>query len=224
MATMGAKGRALIVVLAKAPVPGQVKTRLMPRLGPVAAAQLYARLVKHTLATSAMSRVGPLELWCAPDPQQSFFEACRRTLGLSLRAQPEGDIGARMSEAARDALMRATTVVMIGADVPSLTLADLRDACGALEAGHDAVLGPAEDGGYYLIGLRRHDPTLFEGIAWSTRHVLEATRQRLRRLGWRWHELPTRWDIDRPEDIDRLQAHPHLSWLLGEDTAPSPNP
>ena len=215
--TMHAEHRTVLVVLARAPVPGEVKTRLVPRLGPVAAAQLHARLVERTLATSATSRVGPLELWCAPDARQSFFEACRRTFGLSLRTQPEGDIGARMSEAAQDALSRATAVVMIGTDIPSLTLDDLREACAALDAGHDAVLGPAEDGGYYLLGLRRHAPTLFADIAWSTRHVLDATRQRLRELDWRWHELPRRWDIDRPEDIDRLQASAELRCLLGDD-------
>ena len=223
MTTIGADGRTLIAVLARAPVPGEVKTRLVPRLGPAGAAQLHARLVKHTLATLAMSRIGPLELWCAPDPQQSFFQAFQRTLGLSLRAQPEGDIGARMSEAARDALSRAKGVVVVGTDVPSLTSDDLRNARVALDAGHDAVLGPAEDGGYYLIGLRRHAPALFEDIAWSTQHVLEATRQRLRELGWRWHELPTRWDIDRPEDVDRLQNHPDLHWLLGDEMVSSLN-
>ena len=222
--TTGAEGRTTIAVLARAPVPGEVKTRLVPRLGQVGAARLYERLVKHTLATMAMSRVGPLELWCAPDPGQSFFQACRRSLGLSLRAQPDGDIGARMSEAARDALLREKAVVVVGTDVPSLTPSDMRDARAALAAGHDAVLGPVEDGGYYLIGLRRHTPALFEGIDWSTQHVLEATRQRLRELGWRWHELPTRWDIDRPEDVDRLQEHPHLHWLLGDEIVPSLNP
>jgi hypothetical protein len=71
--------------------------------------------------------------------------------------------------------------------------------------------------------LRRHAPALFEGIAWSTQHVLESTRQRLRGLGWRWHELPTRWDIDRPEDVDRLQNHPDLHWLLGDEMVSSLN-
>lgn len=220
MTTAGTEDRPLVIVLAKAPVPGEVKTRLAPRLGPVAAARLQARLIRHTLATLEMSRVGPLELWCAPDPRQVFFEACRHELGLSLRQQPEGDIGARMSAAARDGLSRAKSVV-VGTDIPSITLDDLREAHAALSAGHDAVLGPTEDGGYYLIGLRCHALVLFEDIAWSTQHVLETTRQRLGALSWRWHELPTRWDIDRPQDIDRLQADPQLHWLLHDDLVPS---
>ena len=96
-------------------------------------------------------------------------------------------------------------VVLIGSDCPALTPADLRAAARALKAGADAVLSPAEDGGYALIGLRRVTRRLFDGIAWGRPTVLERTRARLRRIGWRWKELRTVWDVDRPEDVARLR-------------------
>ena len=94
--------------------------------------------------------------------------------------------------------------VLIGSDCPSLTAQDLRDAATALELGADAALVPAEDGGYVLIAARTCSRSLFDGIDWGTSRVMEQTRGRLRELGFRWKELEQRWDIDRPEDYDRL--------------------
>jgi hypothetical protein len=119
-----------------------------------------------------------------------------------------------MSHALNDGLARAAKVLLVGADIPDMTHEDLREARKALDGGCDAVLGPAEDGGYWLIGARRHDAHLFEQIAWSESDVAQRTRERLRTLGWRWHEVATRWDVDRPEDLRRLAAVPHLSELL----------
>lgn len=96
-------------------------------------------------------------------------------------------------------------VVLIGSDCAVLRPADLRAAAGALRRGADAVLAPAEDGGYALIGLRRVSRRLFQGIAWGGPGVLAQTRRRLARLRWRWKELRTVWDVDRPEDVARLR-------------------
>jgi hypothetical protein len=85
----------------------------------------------------------------------------------------------------------------------------------ALQKGAEAVIGPTEDGGYALIGLKRVDADLFEGIAWGAKNVLEETRNRLRALGWKWHELPVRWDIDRLEDVERLKRENDLHLLRG---------
>jgi hypothetical protein len=205
--------RLLVQVFAKALVPGQVKTRLIPILGAEGAMELHCRLVRHTLATAALARVGPLEVWTTAW-EDAFIQSCKRVLGVDVRLQPDGDLGARMVAAAEDGLRRAAGVIIVGTDCPTMSLDDLRAARDALGAGDDVVLGPAEDGGYWLIGLARCDPALFTGIAWSSPAVLDATRERLETLGWRWSELPTRWDVDRPEDLARLSEMSSLSMLV----------
>jgi glycosyltransferase A (GT-A) superfamily protein (DUF2064 family) len=118
-----------------------------------------------------------------------------------------------MSVIAADVLARTTCVIMVGADVPSMTPGDVIEAHQALADGCDAVLGPAEDGGYYLIGLRQHDGDVFAGIEWGTPQVLMQTRVRMLALGWRTHDLPVRWDVDTPADYERLATDRHLSFL-----------
>jgi uncharacterized protein len=207
--------RPVVAVLAKAPAAGRVKTRLIPLLGAERATDLHVRMAHHTLATVACARVGALELWCAADGDLSWFETCRRGLGVPFHRQPEGDLGQRMSAIAAQILARADSVIMVGTDVPSMLPSDIAQAREALAGGHDAVLGPAEDGGYYLMGLNRHAPELFDGIDWGTPRVLAQTRSRLLALGWRSHELAPRWDVDTPADYERLRADPHLAFLTG---------
>ena len=212
--------RPVLAVLARAPAVGRVKTRLIPRLGAERATELQVRMAHHTLATLALARVGPVELWCAADGDMSLFEACRRKLGVRLRMQPEGDLGQRMSAISTDVLARADAVIMVGGDVPSMTPSDVIEARQALADGCDAALGPAEDGGYYLLGLRKHDYAVFAGIDWGTPQVLMQTRVRMLGLGWRTHDLSVRWDVDSPADYDRLAADRHLSFLTDSlDTA-----
>jgi rSAM/selenodomain-associated transferase 1 len=215
-ATPTARPSALVQVMAKAPVPGQVKTRLIPMMGVEHATELYCRLAHHTFATAALARIGPSEVWTTSPGETAFIQTCKRVLGLNIYPQVEGDLGARLSATAADGLQRAGAVIIVGTDCPSMTFDDLRCTRDALAAGCDAVLGPAEDGGYWLIGLRRVDDRLFQDIAWGTSTVLEATRERLRTLGWRWHELATRWDVDRPEDVARLAADPTLIHLTAD--------
>jgi rSAM/selenodomain-associated transferase 1 len=210
----GSAQRTLVQVFAKAPVPGEVKTRLIPLLGAEGATELYCRLVRHTLATAALARTGPVEVWTTEPGEDAFIQACRRLLGLQVHLQPDADLGARMCAAAEDGLRRAARVIIVGTDCPTMSHRDLRAARDAMEAGDDVVLGPAEDGGYWLVGLTRCDPALFAGIAWGSSAVLESTRERLRVLGWRWSELATRWDVDRPEDLARLASVRSLSALL----------
>jgi len=195
-----------VIVFAKAPVPGQVKTRLVESLGVHGASQLYERLASHTLRTALTSGVGPVVLWCAPSTDHPFFRRCADEFNVELHKQSEGDLGRRMADAFQETLKGATQALLIGTDCPSLNGEDLREA--ALVLGHraDAVMGPTEDGGYVLIGLRTLAPSLFEGVPWGTEEVLPETRQRLRNLGWVWHELPVRWDVDRPEDLKRMIA------------------
>jgi uncharacterized protein len=191
-----------LVVLARAPVAGQVKRRLIPALGDQGAAELYSRLARRCVANAKQAAIAPVELWCTPDTDHPFFRDCSRDFGVSLHAQQGEDLGQRMFRA----LAQELPALIMGSDCISLCPADLREAAAALERGADAVLGPAEDGGYVLLGLARASPTLFDGIAWGGDRVLVDTRTRLRQLGWRWHELPVRWDVDRPEDLARLGA------------------
>jgi uncharacterized protein len=109
-----------------------------------------------------------------------------------------------MHTALREALSRSFFAAVIGTDSPSLTIDDINEAYRALSSGYDAVLGPAEDGGYVLIGVRQVCELLFAGIIWGGDAVARETRARLQALNWRWHELPPRWDVDLPEDVERL--------------------
>ena len=193
-----------VIVFAKAPEPGKVKTRLIPTLGEAGAAALHRRLVMHTLRTAQDAGLGPIELWCAPDARHAFFLECERNFGASLHSQCEGDLGARMRRAIETILARAKRAILVGSDIPALSAQYLRDAERALSGARDVVIGPAEDGGYVLIGLERSDPELFRDIPWGEPEVLAETRGRIAALRWRCFELPALWDVDRPEDLKRL--------------------
>jgi len=193
-----------LIVFARAPEPGRVKTRLVPLLGERGAARLHARLAERTLATALAAGIGGVDLYCSPGTGHAFFSRNRRRFGIGLHSQGGGNLGDRMYRAFARALRNRAYAVLIGSDCPVLRPSDLRAAAQALRAGADAVLSPAEDGGYALIGLRRVSRRLFDGVAWSTPEVLAQTRSRLRRLRWRWKELRTVWDVDRPEDVARL--------------------
>jgi len=196
-----------ILVFAKAPVPGEVKTRLVPALGAAGAAELHERLVDRTLATAAAAATGPVELCCAPDAAHPALAALARAHGATLAGQGPGDLGDRMHAAFRRSLAGAPAAIVIGCDCPALAPRHLREAAAALAGGHDAVIAPAEDGGYVLIGLRRAERSLFDGIGWGGAAVVAETRERLAALGWRWRELETLWDLDRPEDLARFGGH-----------------
>ena len=210
---MARPAEAAVGVFAKAPVPGEVKTRLMPLLGAGDAAELHATLVRRALVTAAAAGTGPVTLWCMPDTGHPFFAACAEEFGVALEAQKGGHLGERMERALASMLVRGPAM-LIGSDCPALTAADLHTAARSL-ATHDAVFQPAEDGGYVLVGLAREVPGLFEGIRWGEASVMRDTRARLRAAKATWRELPARWDVDRPEDYQRLMA----TGLLAEGPA-----
>jgi hypothetical protein len=187
----------MIIVFARAPVPGQAKTRLIPRLGEWRAARLHARLILHTLDTALAARCGAVELHGTR--RHSFFKRPK----VRFRLQRGEDLGERMYYALSKAKKPA---VLIGSDCPGLTPADLRHSARWLRGGCDAVLAPAEDGGYALIALKRATPGLFESIDWGGEDVYEETAKRLDRAGYRWRALRRVWDVDRPEDLERLRS------------------
>lgn len=202
-----------IAVFAKAPVPGAVKTRLAALLGADGAAAFHAGLVRHALSAAVQSGVGPVELWCAPDESHPFFERCAAQFGVTLERQRGADLGERMSHAFECAHGRNAALLLMGSDCPGLDAACLRDAARELRS-HDAVIAPAEDGGYVLVGLARPLPRLFDGVAWGGSAVMSETRARLAETGTRWKELDTFWDIDLPADYARLQAAGTLREVL----------
>lgn len=208
--------KAKILVFARAPQPGRAKTRLIPALGAEGAARLYQAMARHCIATAAKALPGAVQLWCTPTCDDAFFADAESAWGLTLHPQAQGDIGARLSAAFQAAFATTELVLITGTDVPAVTAADINAAVAALGDGFDAVFVPVADGGYGLIGLRRFDVRLFDGIAWSTPEVMAQTRARLRQLGWTWHELPVRWDVDAPEDLERLRADASLIHLLRE--------
>ena len=196
-------GDALTIVFAKAPRAGEVKTRLIPLLGAEGAAALHRQLTHRTLVTAMEADRGPVELHGAPDANDAFLKDCARRFAIALVPQRGDNLGARLCNAFDDGLARHSRVIIIGTDCPVLTTHHLHGVQAALAGGDDAVLIPAEDGGYALIGLTRCANHLFENIPWGSDAVLAITRERLQALHWRWHEMETLWDIDRTEDYRR---------------------
>lgn len=190
-----------LLVFVRAPVEGRVKTRLAAALGPRGALRVYRRLAEHALA--AARALGPaVSLRVHVTPAEDV-PAVRAWLGdgPAYLPQAEGDLGARMAAAFSDAFAAgARRVVIIGSDLPDLSPDLLRRAFAHLSA-TDAVVGPAADGGYWLLGLARPLPAVFAGIAWSTDGVLAATLARLRAAGIEPARLPTLRDVDEAADL-----------------------
>ncbi len=208
-----------IAILAKAPVAGHAKTRLIPALGAQGAARLQRRFTRDTVRLAMAAALGEVVLWCAPDAAHRFFRALQRTTGIRCKDQPDGDLGDRMLRAATSASSAGETgpVLIIGTDCPALRPHHLRAAADAL-TGVDAVFIPAEDGGYVLVGLQRPQPGLFTAMTWSTDRVMADTRERAASLGLRIRELPMMWDVDTPADLRRWQAMEPATNPTGQPT------
>jgi rSAM/selenodomain-associated transferase 1 len=185
-----------VVIFAKEPVPGRVKTRLIPALGEQGAAKLAAEMLKRTVE-EALASCLDAELCGEPDPRAWYAGP-----PVHLHPQGEGDLGQRLHGAAQRVLQEEP-ILLIGTDCPTLDRHRLSAAAHALEQ-HDTVLHPAQDGGYVLLGLRRFDPSLFENIAWSTAEVAAQTLARIAALGWSVDVRETLADIDEPADLSAL--------------------
>ena len=202
------KNDCALIVFAKAPVPGTVKTRLARVMGDEAAARLSSRMLTETLTHAIEAGIGPVELCCAPDTTHPEFMRAAIERGVGLTSQGEGDLGARMHRALTRSLHAHRHALLIGTDAPSLDAARLRDAAAALHT-HAAVFVPAADGGYVLVGLAQPMSALFDEIAWGTGQVMAQTRERLRASGIDAAELASVHDVDEPEDL----VHVPDAWL-----------
>ena len=194
-----------ILVFAKAPVPGRVKTRLIPALGESGAARLAARMLDHALEQARAAGVGPVELYMSPEPGSADWMPLTLPSDIATSAQGEGDLGERMARAAQRRIDDGEVVLLMGTDCPGLDAQRLRAAAARLQ-GHDAVMYPAMDGGYPLLGLRRFHPGLFADMPWSTDAVARLTLERMASLGWRVWVGETLRDIDEPGDLPTLPS------------------
>jgi hypothetical protein len=198
-----------LVVFAKAPVPGQVKTRLCPPLTPDEAATIHGTFVLDTLertkaAVTRLKLQADRYLACAPSSDLAFFRIMEERQAVSLLEQEGENLGARMNRACEMLFERGyQQVVIVGTDVPSLPLDYYRLALDQLTR-HDLVLGPALDGGYYMIGLKKVLPALFHDIPWSTDRVLAITREKAMSMGLSIALLPEWRDVDTIHDLRSL--------------------
>lgn len=193
-----------LVVFAKAPQAGAVKTRLMPALGAQGAADLARRMLAHTLAQALGAGVGPVELCMSPPPGDPAWRDVDLPEALERSAQGEGGLGERMARAVR----RVTTglrqpVLLMGADCPALTSARIAQSARRLMQ-HDSALIPVSDGGYILIGLKAPCPELFTDMTWSTSTVAAQTRRRIAALGLTLWQGVCLHDIDEAADLAQL--------------------
>lgn len=198
--------RGHIALMTRAPVEGEVKTRLAAAIGPAQALQVHLELLAATLDAATRLPLAPVSIRVAGDPRHPLLAKLARRRALRLHRQGDGDLGERMAAVFDQVLRQAGFCVLIGSDCPPLTAEYLNDACAALAAGRDLVLGPAEDGGYVLIGLRAPQPALFEAMPWGSARVAERTLAAARASGLDCHRLPVLWDLDRVEDLRRYRG------------------
>jgi hypothetical protein len=199
----------MICIFAKPPIPGSVKTRLIPELGPERAAELAEAFLEDTVA---MVRTLP---WaeCIIAATKTFARPYFKPEEVWL--QSEGDLGDRLEKVLRLALKRRPIVLAIGADSPGLPAAFLESAREALTTA-DAVLGPSSDGGFYLIGLKDCPVGVLDGIQWSHSTTLAATTAKLEQFGMKTVLINPWFDIDSHQDLERLRRQ------LGADPAAAP--
>ncbi|MBA5604196.1 TIGR04282 family arsenosugar biosynthesis glycosyltransferase [Duganella sp. FT3S] len=199
-----------IVVIAKAPLPGLAKTRLIPALGAEGAARLARAMLLHTLEAALAARVGTVELCVTPDPGDAAWATLPVPPVVRWSAQGGGDLGERMARASQRVVDGGEAIMLMGSDCPFLTADRIREAARALRHAKAAMV-PTFDGGYALLGLSDFAPSLFDGIAWSTATVASETLERLRRLAWPVVRCQMQHDIDEPADLRHLPD----AWRVG---------
>lgn len=192
--------------MAKAPIAGYCKTRLIPHLGAVSAARVQLRLIQKTIETARASGIGPVSLWCTPDSGHEAFIQARRNYDVHLKRQHGADLGKRMLFAIGQSLKDCSKVIILGTDCPALTADHLRSACNKLDT-TDYVFQPAEDGGYVMVGCRHYAPALFRNVPWGTTRVMHISRRRLNQGGYNYEELPVLWDVDEIADLQRARKN-----------------
>jgi len=237
MPSKSQREKTAIVIFARQPEYGRVKTRLAATIGPEAALSLHIACLQATtklVATLPKGIAKYLYLTGTPEIAHRTAQRLKIPPSLQTRTQTDGDLGTRLSHALATLLRQGhRNVIFLGSDSPTLSRERLREASRALEQGriendtiNDAVIGPAQDGGYYLIGTNAYRPEIFQAIDWGTENAFQQTMARLQQARCRVAQLPTWYDIDRLEDLQRLdqdvrrgRAHhlrPLRAWLQTE--------
>ena len=196
---------ATILVFAKAPVEGKVKTRLASSIGDEAALRFHEQMLERTLEMVCEYKLASVELHVSGSPDHPLIQSLAKQHGIVVRPQQGSDLGERMYYALEQSLLGSRYCILIGTDCPAMNVDYLANALTALVRGQDVVLGPAEDGGYVLIGARQLSRDWFSDIAWGSRQVLEQSRQKIMAKGVQLEELQTLWDVDKITDFQRWQ-------------------
>lgn len=212
------QGAPHLLIFARYPEPGKVKTRLVSALTPQVAARLHRRMTEAVVKIARAARRAavtrgemPVTIWYTGARRRDFRAWLGTDLGFAEQASGDCDLGVRMLDAFEAAFQSgAGAVIGVGSDIPGLTSEILEQAVEGLRS-KNTVVGRAADGGYYLIGMKSVHPSLFEGIDWGTGRVYAQTCERIRRLGLSVADLPPLRDVDRPEDLDVVQYDPRFS-------------
>ena len=193
--------RGALCVFTKSPVAGKVKTRLVPALGINEATALYKSLIIRTLETALESSIHQVKLYCSPTIEHPDLQHYSEEYNVQLYIQTGNDLGEKMHRALDHELKEFDYAIVLGCDCPWLKPEDIDEACLQLENGVKTVIGPAQDGGYYLLGLRDSSRWLFSTMPWGTPKVLQETRARLSKRNIKWSELTEYSDLDVAEDL-----------------------
>lgn len=201
----------LIIIFAREPVAGKVKTRLIPALGADGAARLYQQLLDYTLSNTISAALAPVNLCITPESRKDYFNQLMLNHSAAagsceLTEQQGQDLGIRMYHALTLALKKYSKAILIGTDCPFLSRADLKQAILALDA-NDMVFSPARDGGYVLVGAKKLVPEIFNNIEWGSERVMEQSRKALLANGVCWQELSEQYDIDVESDLKYLSQY-----------------
>ncbi|MDO6680886.1 TIGR04282 family arsenosugar biosynthesis glycosyltransferase [Oceanobacter sp. 5_MG-2023] len=203
--------RTRLVIMAKAPLPGYAKTRLIPALGEQGSAQLAQHLLQHTLTEALAAGIGPVELCVSPSVHHPIWPTLALPALVTLSEQGGGDLGQRLNRVVHRATAAGEAILLIGTDCPGLNRDHLQAAAHALDS-HDTCLTPVSDGGYALLGLRQPLDSLFTNMPWSTAAVAQLSRERILADQRTLAEQPMLHDIDEPDDLRHLPSH----WLVTE--------
>lgn len=196
----------VIIIFAREPVPGQVKTRLIPALGEKGAAKLYQRLLKYSINNVVDGALSAVNVCVTPESDKNYFFQMTGSVNFKLSVQAGKDLGTRMYNALAQALNYYSKAILIGTDCPFLSLDDLQQAINALD-NNDMVFSPANDGGYVLVGAKKTNSAIFEHIDWGTNMVMVQTRTALVQHKISWQELTEQYDIDIEDDLRKLLVH-----------------
>lgn len=195
-----------VQIFAKAPVSGKVKTRLIPAIGAADACELHKRMAEEQIRLASSIKGAELEIYCANGCDHPWFRKMESGYAVKLREQEGRDLGDRMYHALSTGTDPEQVTILVGTDVPVSDVAHYEQVMDKFDSGNRLVLGPVEDGGYWLIAVREPHKNLFRDIDWGSATVADQTRERVAELGWKMAELSPLWDVDRPEDLERLRA------------------